>query len=203
MVVDDDKDICFTVETIGAYAGWQVRSFLDVNSAFMALDDFDPDILLLDYHLPFMTGLEALPNFRKRKPSLPIVMLTVEEDAELAEKCLKAGADDYSLKPIKALDFIHRVDLNLRIARLRKQEPTALPLQLEKGLSHATIELVLNHFNSNYGVYFTIDEIAAALNLGYSTAHRYLNYLEERGYFTVAHGYGRQGRPRKKYKMVK
>ncbi len=201
MVVDDDRDICFTVETIGAYADWIVHSCLDVGSALAALDAFNPDILLLDYHLPFMNGLAALPKFKQKRPSLTIIMLTVEEDAQLAEKCREAGANDYSLKPIKALDLIHRVNLNLEVAQLRKDSPTEQMETLEKGMSQETVDLVLGFFGRNAGDYLTINEVAAALQLGYSTTHRYLSYLEDQGYLMVTHGYGRQGRPRKKYRV--
>lgn len=201
MVVDDDRDICFTVEAIGTYAGWTVHSCLDVGSALAALEAFNPDILLLDYHLPFMNGLAALPKFKRKSPSLTIIMLTVEEDAQLAEKCREAGANDYSLKPIKALDLIHRVNLNLEVAQLRKDTPAEYIEPLEKGMSQETVDLVLGFFGRNAGNYFTINEVAAALNLGYSTTHRYLSYLEDQGYLMVNHGYGRQGRPRKKYRV--
>ncbi len=201
MVVDDDQDICFTVETIGSYAGWSVHSCLDVGSALATLDAFNPDILLLDYHLPFMNGLAALPKFKKKRPAMTIIMLTVEEDAQLAEKCREAGANDYSLKPIKALDLIHRVNLNLEVAQLRKGSSSGQSEQPEKGMSQETVDLVLNFFDRNASEYFTINQVAAALQLGYSTTHRYLSYFEEKGYLTVTHGYGRQGRPRKKYRV--
>lgn len=199
--MDDDRDICFTVAAIGGYAGWTVHTCLDVGSALAALDAFNPDILLLDYHLPFMNGLAALPKFKSKKPAMTIIMLTVEEDAQLAEKCREAGANDYSLKPIKALDLIHRVSLNLEVAQLRKDTSSEQIAPLEKGMSQETVDLVLAFFSRNAASYFTINEVAAALQLGYSTTHRYLSYLEEQGYLMVTHGYGRQGRPRRKYQV--
>ncbi len=202
MIVDDDRDICFTVEAIGSYAGWAVHSCADMPTALTALEAFNPDIILLDYHLPFMNGLTGLSEFRKRNASAIIIMLTVEEDAVLAEKCREAGCNDFSLKPIKALDLIHRVNLNMEVARLRQKSPLVTTEPLEKGLNQETVDLLLN-FSKNRADYFTINEAATALQLGYSTTHRYLNYLESRSYLTVQHGYGKQGRPRKKYRATK
>ncbi len=202
MIVDDDRDICFTVETIGSYAGWSVHSCLDVKSALIALEAFNPDIIILDYHLPFMNGLQALSEFRKRDACVIIIMLTVEDDGVLAEQCREAGANDFSLKPIKALDLIHRVNLNLEVARLRQSSPQATAEPLEKGMNQETVDLILN-YSKNQSEYFTINEAAKALKIGYSTAHRYLSYLEDKGYLTVQHGYGKQGRPRKKYRATK
>ena len=132
MVVDDDKDICFTVETIGIYAGWSVYSCLDGQSALAALEVFDPDLIILDYHMPFMNGLTVLTEFKTRKPSVIIIMLTVEDDGELAEKCREAGANDFALKPVKALDLIHRVSLNLEVAKLRQDTPVIPVESLDK-----------------------------------------------------------------------
>jgi two-component system response regulator DctR len=202
MIVDDDRDICFTVEAIGAYAGWSVHSCLDVRSALIALEAFNPDVIILDYHLPLINGLKALYEFRKRNDSVIIIMLTVEEDSALAEKCREAGANDFSLKPIKALDLIHRVNLNLEVAKLRKNSPWAAAASLEKGMNQETVDLILQ-YSKNRADYFTINEAAKALRLAYSTTHRYLSYLENKGYLTVQHGYGKQGRPRKKYRAAK
>ncbi|MGI6358474.1 MAG: response regulator [Bacillota bacterium] len=202
LIVDDDRNICFTVETIGSYAGWTVHSCLDARSGISALGVFNPDIVLLDYHLPLMDGLTALPEFRKRNPSVPIIMLTVEDDRRVAEKCREAGASDFSLKPIKALDLIYRVNLNLEVSRLRQQDSTPVTDTLEKGLNQETLDLVLE-FSKNRAKAFTINEAVEALQLGYSTVHRYLSYLEELGYLTVSHGYGKQGRPRKRYTIRK
>lgn len=202
MVVDDDRDICFTVETIGAYAGWSVHACGDAPSALIALEAFNPDIILLDYHLPFMNGLLALAEFRKRNTTAIIIMLTVEDDGELAEKCREHGANDFSLKPIKALDLIHRVNLNLEVARLRHKSPQVTSEPLEKGMNQETVDLLL-HYSKNQPDFFTINEAAKSLQLGYSTTHRYLSYLEDKGYLVVQHGYGKQGRPRKKYRVTK
>lgn len=202
MIVDDDRDICFTVETIGSYAGWSVHSCLDVQSALIALEAFNPDIIILDYHLPFMNGLLALSEFKKRNASIIIIMLTVEDDGVLAEKCREAGANDFALKPVKALDLIHRVNLNLEVAKLRQSLPQVAPEPLEKGMNQETVDLVLEYSKSKTE-FFTINEAATALQLGYSTTHRYLNYLEDKKYLTVRHGYGKQGRPRKKYRATK
>jgi len=202
MIIDDDRNICFTIEAIGSYAGWTVHSCLDAQSALLALGAFNPDIIILDYHLPFMNGLTALPEFRKRTPSVPIIMLTVEDDGRLAERCREAGANDFSLKPIKALDLIHRVNLNLEVSRLR-QNPQVVGIEpLEKGMNQETVDLLLT-FSKNRAEYFTTNEASDALRLGYSTTSRYLNFLESQGYLIVQYGYGKQGRPRKKYRVSK
>lgn len=198
LAIDDDDSIRFTIETIGSYAGWMVCACHDIPSALEAWSSFRPDVVLLDYHLPLCNGLDALPKLRQVDPYPPIVMLTVEDDHDLAAQCRAAGASDFSLKPIKALDLIARINLNLELARLKRAEPMAAPELKEKGLNQEIITLLLAWMSSQEG-FFAINEVAEALRLGYSTTHRYLNYLEQQGLLRIRHAYGKQGRPRKEY----
>ncbi len=61
-----------------------------------------PDVVLLDLHMPGVTGLQALPGFKEALPAAAIVMLTVSEDADDLVACLRAGASGYLLKNIES-----------------------------------------------------------------------------------------------------
>lgn len=58
----------------------------------------DLDLVLLDYHLPDMTGLEALPIFRRRFPELPVLVLSGSANVQILHQALKAGAAGYIQK---------------------------------------------------------------------------------------------------------
>lgn len=73
-----------------------------------------PDVVLLDLHMPTMSGLQALPALKEAAPRAAVVMLTVSEDAEDLVACLQAGAAGYLLKNIEA-DFL--LDAIRRLAR--------------------------------------------------------------------------------------
>ncbi len=73
-----------------------------------------PEVILLDLHMPGITGLEAIPALREAAPRARIVMLTVSEDAEDLMACLRAGASGYLLKNI---DGEYLVDSIRRAAR--------------------------------------------------------------------------------------
>ncbi len=62
------------------------------------LSAFQPDLVLSDFQLPGVTGLDALELFKKRKMNVPFIIVTGSVDEETAVKCLQAGADDYILK---------------------------------------------------------------------------------------------------------
>jgi len=71
-----------------------------------------PDVILLDLHMPGVSGVQALPLLKEAVPDAAVVMLTVSEDSDDLVACLKAGAAGYLLKNIEAdflLESIERV----------------------------------------------------------------------------------------------
>lgn len=63
-----------------------------------ALEQFKPDIILSDYHLPCFDGMQALTLARDHFPLIPFIIVTGAMNEEIAVECMKAGADDYVLK---------------------------------------------------------------------------------------------------------
>lgn len=75
----------------------------------LAQFDGEADVVLMDIHLPMLSGIEGVPLLKGRHPALPIVMLTVYDDAERVFAALQAGATGYLLKrtpPDQLLDAI-------------------------------------------------------------------------------------------------
>ncbi len=96
---------------ISSFTDYQV--VWSLGSVKEALDNQDPvDVILLDINLPDISGIEALPLFRKKNPEQKIVMLTIQDDEESILNAIKAGADGYILKktsPQKILEAIRQV----------------------------------------------------------------------------------------------
>ncbi|MEW6695368.1 MAG: response regulator [Pseudomonadota bacterium] len=70
----------------------------DIGEALRALQDAQPDVILLDNHLPGVRGVDAIGTLRQAAPLARIVLLTVSEDTEDLAAALRAGADGYLLK---------------------------------------------------------------------------------------------------------
>lgn len=68
-----------------------------------------PDVVLLDLHMPGMSGLEALKLLRQDLPDLRIIMLTVSEDSDDLAQALYSGADGYLLKNVDAKDLVEAI----------------------------------------------------------------------------------------------
>lgn len=90
------------VALLAADAGLQVVGEAgDAAEAVRKAQDLQPDLVLLDNHLPGATGIQALPDLKEAAPLARIVMLTVSEDGNDLREALRAGASGYLLKTME------------------------------------------------------------------------------------------------------
>jgi two-component system nitrate/nitrite response regulator NarL len=78
----------------------------DIGEAMRCLERTQPDLILLDNHLPGVKGVDAIESLRQLAPRARILMLTVSEDAHDLQQALRAGADGYLLKTIDADELV-------------------------------------------------------------------------------------------------
>ena len=135
LVVEDESAIREMIAFSVRRAGFEAREAADSGSARRAIADRTPDLILLDWMLPDVSGLE-LARALRRDPNtrdIPIIMLTARSDEEDKIKGLDSGADDYITKPFSSRELIARVH-----AVLRRAHPEGAEETLEAG------KLVLN-----------------------------------------------------------
>ena len=107
LVVDDEKEIRTLLSRFFTKKNYQVRTAVTAEEAIRILETESMDAVLLDIVLPGMSGLEALSRIRTRWPGLPVVMVSGQDDEEVAKETLKAGAFDYVVKPLN-FDYLER-----------------------------------------------------------------------------------------------
>jgi DNA-binding response OmpR family regulator len=115
LVVDDDPDICALLEFKLTSGGHQVAVEHDGEAALAALDQMPVDLVLLDWMMPRMGGLEVCLALRgdERYAQIPVLMLTAKAQESDVQRGLAAGADDYILKPFSPREVAARVDASL------------------------------------------------------------------------------------------
>lgn len=110
-IVEDDPDIRQSLETIiGSAAGFECAGTYDnAEDAVKSIPRIRPDVVVMDIHLPGMSGIEAVRILQEEMPALQIAMCTVYEDDEHIFNALRAGASGYLLKrtsPEKLLEAL-------------------------------------------------------------------------------------------------
>ena len=122
LVVDDDDALSEMVGIVLAQEGYETVFCDTGDRAFEAFANHHPDLILLDFMLPGMDGIEVCTQIREES-DVPIIMLTAKGDTEDVVKGLEAGADDYMTKPFKPAEMLARVRARLRPREDRHNEP--------------------------------------------------------------------------------
>ena len=99
LAVDDEASVLEVLSEYFAEQGYHVETAGSGPEALARLGQARPDIVLLDVRMPGMDGLEVLKRLRTTDPALPVIMVTANEDVDLARETLKLGAFDYVAKP--------------------------------------------------------------------------------------------------------
>lgn len=200
LCVDDDVQIRFALVALCESQGWIPSVASNVTEAVKIFDRGGIDLVLMDYHLPGINGLEGVRMIRMRSLRTPIIVFTIDDNQKVADAFLKAGATDFALKPIKALDMISRIRLHIR---LMESMPEEREIRIErKGISQATTDLLKSCLCKEDRP-MTAGELASATGLAPQTTYRYLQYLVEDGEVSVNTTYGRIGRPRQQYCVIR
>lgn len=117
LIIDDDPHVLKRIQISLAPWGFEVATLDNPHKFLTVLDEVAPDLLVLDVDMPDVNGLELCQVLRSepRWQRLPVIFLTVHQDAKTQHQAFAIGADDYVEKPILGAELANRI-LN-RLAR--------------------------------------------------------------------------------------
>ena len=130
MVVEDEEPLCVLLRYNLEAEGYQVEVVTRGDEAEIRLQENVPDLLVLDWMVPAVSGIELCRRLRMRPETerLPIIMLTARGEESDRVRGLSTGADDYLVKPFSTPEFVARVR-----ALLRRAKPEVLSSVLKVG----------------------------------------------------------------------
>jgi len=114
LVVDDEPSITDTIATALSYEGFTVATAADGRTAVELIDEFRPDLVILDVMLPDIDGISIARRLRFAHVETPILFVTARDSPNDRVEGLTAGADDYVTKPFTLAEVIARVHAILR-----------------------------------------------------------------------------------------
>jgi PAS domain S-box-containing protein len=122
LLADDNADMRQYIQRILA-PEFEIEAVPDGVKALRAIQDNPPDLVLTDVMMPELDGFGLLKELRndRRTQGIPIVMLSARAGEEANVEGLRAGADDYLVKPFNARELLARVRVNLELAQLREE----------------------------------------------------------------------------------
>jgi two-component system OmpR family response regulator len=116
LVVDDEDNVTHLVSSALRFDGFETVTADNGTSALAKVAETDPDLIVLDVMMPGLDGLGVLQNLRSAGSQIPVIFLTARDTANDRIAGLRAGADDYVVKPFSVEELLARVHAVLRRA---------------------------------------------------------------------------------------
>jgi response regulator of citrate/malate metabolism len=217
LIVEDDARIADAhAHFVKRVPGFAVAGVAHSGREALRLADADDvDLILLDFYLPDMTGLDVCRTLRAHGRTVDIIAVTSAHDIEIVRASVAHGVVQYLLKPFTFAAFRDKLE---RYAGFRDRLATGGPIAAQqdvdralatlrgaaggpmpKGMSNETMEAVTAQVRtSTEGL--TASEAGQLLGMARVTARRYLEFLVEQGVVSRAPRYGNTGRPEQVYR---
>ena len=189
LIVDDEPSNVRLLERILELNGRpMVRSTTDSREVLSALVEFEPDIILLDLHMPHLDGFAVMELLKTAVPSdsyLPILVLTADITAETKRRAFLAGAKDFVTKPLDHSEVVLRMKnlLENRFLHLELQDQNRL-LEQQVRVRTSQLEQTLSQLRNTQAAVIKQERLRALGMMAGGIAHDFNNAL------TMMLGYG-------------
>jgi signal transduction histidine kinase len=206
LVVDDERMILELTSMVLTSRGFDVSVVDNALDSYEMIEREQPALVLLDYMMPKVNGLDALKEIRERFPETYVIMFTGKGSEEVAVELMKAGASDYVLKPFSNAKLVERIENVLRMrsielhnkALIQEQERLLDEIEswnrtLEERVEQKTVELEMAH----HEVLLT-EKLAALGHLSAGMAHEIRNPLNSISLFAQVLSSGLDDEPEMK-----
>lgn len=111
LVVDNDPAILDVMEEVLGYEGFEVKTYTETDNIFTCIDNFNPNLVLIDYILDGINGGELCAQIKKNPQTsyLPVIIMSAYSKVLLSLG--NYGCDDFIAKPFDLNDFINRISI--------------------------------------------------------------------------------------------
>jgi CheY-like chemotaxis protein len=113
LIVDDDPDICIMMRTLLQAEGWTTEEVMSGQEALQRLDEISEfDVLVLDYRMPGLTGIELARNLREESSPPPMIMCSAYLNPEIEDEARELGVPTVSKADLKRLVEMIRAQID-------------------------------------------------------------------------------------------
>jgi FixJ family two-component response regulator len=113
-VVDDDASVRRALARLLSVCSFDVRTYGSAREFMMASSENLPACLVLDLHMPDLSGLDLQQRLRRAGLNIPTVIITAHTEPGLREQCCSAGASAFLLKPLNQESLVGAINMAIR-----------------------------------------------------------------------------------------
>jgi response regulator of citrate/malate metabolism len=215
LIAEDDPRVAeLHRRVVDAHSAFSVAATCaDLEETTTALEEHEPDVLILDLTMPRGDGVSFLRKMRAESVPVDVIVVSARRDAESIRNCMQLGAVEYLVKPFTpqrlhdALVSFARRDRALNRSELAQEDVDALRLsgatlrQLPRGLKRATLRRVWAELKRADGP-LSAAEVGDRVGVARVTARRYLDYLEAVSLAELVRVPQPVGRPSNRYRIA-
>ena len=122
LIADDDPKLLKMVRRTLMYEGFEVITAADGRDTLNQVETKTPDLLILDWMMPELDGIDVLIRLREADNNIPVLMLTARDTVESRVEGLNKGADDYLVKPFAPSELLARLNALVRRYKITNQQ---------------------------------------------------------------------------------
>jgi two-component system response regulator AtoC len=134
LAIDDDSIIRTLLTNILTKAGYEVVTAADGESGLELAVSTNPDLVVTDFQMPGISGLEVLTELQRTQPGLPVILLTAHGDVALTIKSIQLGAYDFIEKPIQMQELLDVIRNGLEVSRQSRSLAEAISPEARKAI---------------------------------------------------------------------
>ncbi|MDB5390708.1 MAG: Two-component system, NtrC family, nitrogen regulation response regulator GlnG [Planctomycetaceae bacterium] len=155
LVIDDEPNIAYSIETCLATDTLKVVSAATAKKGIQMVRDLKPDAVLCDVRLPDMSGLEAYQEIKRFDPRVPVIIITAYARTETAIEAMRTGAFEYLLKPVDFARLEEVIGKALEMSRLNR-----IPALMGSEPADLSADHIVGNSQAMQDVYKTIGRLA-------------------------------------------
>ncbi len=162
LIIDDDVDVLESLSANLRLTGYHnVESLHDGRLAMEKLGEGHCACILLDLMMPLIPGKVLLEKIEENFPHIPVIVITAIDDIEMVISCMRAGAYDYLVKPIRLQRLLTTVENTIRYKSMGDEKLSLTKSLLEKGSQeHEAFKEIITHHTRMKSVFSYIEVIA-------------------------------------------
>ena len=127
-------------------------------------DKLNPHFIFMDIKIPGIDGIEAARRIKEKDPNKVIIMLTAYDNFEFAQRAIKAGANDYILKPVRSTEIINIIEKHYNNMDSKMEEASIGDVSTNNIVSKALVKAI-EYIKANFYNGITLNDVARHVNL--------------------------------------